>query len=126
MTVTLQKESMTLADRRHLFDNVIEEHRAFSHIISPNAGIIYDLDFESGVIKILECNCMGLISTELPAVQNLKLNDETSTTASDDSENLSLAEGAMKRRKLSFSNVKNKYMKCGFLLPQSNIVKRLF
>lgn len=69
---------------------------------------------------------MALDSSELRSVHDFKLNDETTTSTPDRPEKVSLAERAEIKGKLSLSNVTNKYLDFGFLLPASNNVDRHF
>ncbi len=72
VTLSLQKETTTCADARLLFDEVSEQYPFTKPRLGPNAAIVANPIYESGIIKILNLDLNSLSDEEKEAVRNLK------------------------------------------------------
>ncbi|RQM29283.1 hypothetical protein B5M09_013613 [Aphanomyces astaci] len=54
VTLALQDESLTLADVRMLFDEVVVQYSGAEVRLGPDASVVEDPTFESGVVKVLQ------------------------------------------------------------------------
>lgn len=119
----LQSESTTIADVRALFDAIITKFPETEERLSCNANIIYNSEFENALVKLQEHRTYDLTNAERSAVHEL-LN--THSTANHESENISFAERAVKRRRQETTGQGIGYMNTCFITPTSNMVERLF
>ncbi|KAG7361649.1 hypothetical protein IV203_036750 [Nitzschia inconspicua] len=129
----LQAENRTLLEVRDLFDEVIKKYPETKDRLSENASIIHDKLFESAVQKILNGSEEELTPDESMKVTGLRhgistLEEETRTGEERDADaGLSLAERALKRRRLlSTTTSESAFMDLHFTVPTSNICERLF
>ncbi|RLN99162.1 hypothetical protein DYB28_009074 [Aphanomyces astaci] len=102
VTLALQYESLTLADARMLFDEVLVQYPGAEVRLGPDASVVEDPTFESGVVKVLQ---------HMEAYVG-------------DTDSMSMAARALKRRKLL--QARSNYLDCRFLRPTSNMCERLF
>jgi len=56
VTKELQKDAVTCADVRALFDGVIEQYPATANRLGPRSKIVQSPDFESAIVKMQEGN----------------------------------------------------------------------
>ena len=125
VTKTLQKEDLNMNDVRDLFDGVIEEFPETSKRLSTNADIIEDPIFESAVVKVLNKKVDELSVSEKAKIAMCKVQNQNGNEENiNDSESVSLAERALKRRKLA--DGADAFLNLNFLRPTSNMCERLF
>lgn len=125
VTTVLQKESISLADARSLFETVLEEYPNMADRLSSTAKIIHDPTFESAICKILNKEFDRMSESERNSVRHLLLEENVSHNEEhEDFSTLSLGERGLKKRKLLGNS--SKYMDVRFIRPTSNISERLF
>jgi len=76
VTKELQKDAVTSADVRALFDGVIESYPSTANRLGPRPKIVHAPDFESAIVKMQEGNFKS-------SNQNEKLTDAILTTSDD-------------------------------------------
>ncbi|KAG7347831.1 hypothetical protein IV203_016536 [Nitzschia inconspicua] len=130
VTKALQAENRTVLDVRDLFDEVIKTYPQTKNRL---ASIIHDNVFEIAVQKILKGSEEELTPDESVKVTGLRhgsstMEEETGTGEERDADaGLSLAEKALKRRRLvSTTTSKSAFMDLHFIVPTSNMCERLF
>ncbi|KAG7354964.1 hypothetical protein IV203_004320 [Nitzschia inconspicua] len=133
VTKALQAENRTVLEVRDLFDEVIKTYPQTKNRLGENASIIHDNVFESAVQKILKGSEEELTPDESVKVTGLRhgsltMEEETRTGEERDADaGLSLAEKALKRRRLeSTTTSKSAFMDLHFIVPTSNMCERLF
>ncbi|KAG7341354.1 hypothetical protein IV203_023305 [Nitzschia inconspicua] len=133
VTKALQAENRTVLDVRDLFDEVIKTYPQTKNRLGENASIIHDNVVESAVQKILKGSEEELTPDESVKVIGLRhesstMEEETRTGEERDADaGLSLAEKALKRRRLvSTTTSKSAFMDLHFIVPTSNMCERLF
>lgn len=123
VTKALQNESLTCADARSIFDEVIEQYPSTEGRLSSSADIVATEDFENAVVKIMNDEGNTLTASEKVAAVPL-LKDVLEVPETNDA-NESLAQRALKRRK-QVVRTADKYLDLHFLCPTSNICERFF
>ena len=122
VTKELQDEHTTLSSVRALFDVSMEDYNLSSDYLSPSAKIILHKDYESGIVKIQESRVNEMSESEKEATKELlKKTSEIRVP----NENLSLAQRAFKKRRISESS-ESKYIDVRHILPTSNVCERTF
>ncbi|KAF4145517.1 hypothetical protein GN958_ATG05320 [Phytophthora infestans] len=128
VTVELQSETLTMLDARELFEYTIEIFPSMKKYLSANASIVNNAVFERVLVKLQsgrkltaaeKAASVRLLS---PIPNDLAANDNKKS--SDDEDNISFAEQALKRRRLT--GPKETYIDTNFTPPTSNICERLF
>lgn len=126
VTESLQKTNLTLAESEMLLETVIDEFPEFpfEDFISNVAQIVAHPFFESAIVKIQNGKESELIIEEQKAAAALlKAADETEE---EDLGDLTFAQKALKKRRLSVSRNSSRFINTSFLSPTSNEVERLF
>ncbi|RHZ08646.1 hypothetical protein DYB31_013821 [Aphanomyces astaci] len=115
VTLALQDESLTLADVRLLFVEVC---------LGPDASVVEDPTFESGVVKALQYIDASLNEDKRMAIALLSMPSMPDGGYVSDTDSMSMAARALNRRKLL--QARSNYLDCRFLRPTSNMCERLF
>ncbi len=123
ITKALQSENSTLSDVRAYFDEVIGIHPEFHERLGLAAYSVLRPHFESGIVKLQQGRPHELLATELEAVAKLKVTIPSNSEV--DLSTLSLAEKALKKRRINRETDEN-YLDTNFILPKSNVWERLF
>ncbi|RHY10630.1 hypothetical protein DYB36_006775 [Aphanomyces astaci] len=124
VTLVLQDESLTLADVRMLFDDVVVQYPGAEVRLGPDASVVEDPTFESGVVKVLQHMEASLNEDERMAIALLSMPSMADGGYVGDTDSMSMAARALKRRKLL--QARSNYLHCRFLRPTSNMCERLF
>jgi len=124
VTKHLQKEGTNLAEIRQIFNVTMEEFPEMENRLSPDAEIVHDSTFEKAVVKIQEEKAGDMTETEADKVRFLRIDDVATELPVVQRENCTLAERALKRRRLE--QQETRYVDTRFLLPTSNCCERLF
>ncbi len=125
VTKTLQRDNVTLAEARILFDAVIDNYSNTKSKLDSNARIVRYPHFEVAVVKIQEGKSRELILREREAVSCLlKHKNAGVVDDEDDQASLSFAEKALNKRKISHSV--DVYLDTRFIMPTTNLVERFF
>ncbi|RHY49566.1 hypothetical protein DYB30_011046 [Aphanomyces astaci] len=124
VTLALQDKSLTLADVRLLFDDVVVQYPGAEVCLGSDASIVEDPTFESGVVKVLQHMEASLNEDERMAIALLSMPSMPNGGYVGDTDSMSMATRALKRRKLL--QARSNYLDCRFLRPTSNMCERLF
>ncbi|RQM20945.1 hypothetical protein B5M09_010189, partial [Aphanomyces astaci] len=124
VTLALQDESLTLADVRMLFDEVVVKYPGAEVRLGPDASVVEDPTFESGVVKVLQHMEASLNEDERMAIALLSMPSMADGGYLGDTDSMSMVARALKRRKLL--QARSNYLDCRFLRPTSNMCERLF
>lgn len=126
VTKMLQKDNMTLAHVRVLFNAVIEKFPCTESRLKHDASIVHNVNFESGLVKIQDKNYEDMTVREKEACKKLSYTDSDGGDSSTprDGSNMSFAENALKKRKVETEQ--RQYVDTRFILPTTNLVERLF
>ncbi|KAF4041644.1 hypothetical protein GN244_ATG06161 [Phytophthora infestans] len=128
VTVELQSETLTMLDARELFEHTIESFPSMKKFLSANASIVNSAVFERAVVrlqtgrKLTAAEMAASARLFSPITNDRASNDEKES--SDDEDNISFAQQALKRRRLT--GPKETYIDTNFIPPTSNICERLF
>ena len=125
VTLSMQSESLTIAESEELFMSIITEFPAFdfAEYLGPNAHIIENKSFESALIKIQNAQESQLTDAESTAVKLLEV--KPIIALEEEGENqLSFVDRAKKKMKLKKPT--STFIDTRFLIPTSNHVERLF
>jgi hypothetical protein len=129
VTLSLQKEEVTLLQSHFLFQSVIAEFTnfTFEDYIGENAAIVHAPIFEDALIKIQDGRESDLTAAEVESVSRLQKasNSNASQGQQPSVSGLSFAEAALKRQKLATESQRT-YVDTSFIMPTSNEVERLF
>lgn len=127
ITKTLKSRETTISDTQTLFQSLIIEfpNFDFDQYLGIDAPIIHSPVFETAIIKIQNCEQNEMSSEEKFAVKGLTTQFVTDPLLNNDDDDLSFAERALKRKRLSTMSCKD-YVNTNFVIPTSNDVKRLF
>lgn len=123
VTKSLQRDDISLAEVRTLFDGMIDAYPGTKSRLSPTASIVHSPIFESGLVKIQNNQAGNLSDAEQHATRALKTTSKQSESAAD-GEIVSFAQRLLKRRRTEA--VECGYLDTRFLSPTSNICERLF
>ena len=126
VTKSLQEDSISLSDVKHLFEDVVGDYPSTANRLGPEADILHDSNFESAVAKIQDNLVSALNSDEKSAVEQLRCPESTALADSESDSGLPLAERSSKRRRLSKSLGDVQYIDLSLIFPTSNICERLF
>ena len=128
VTVALKDDAVTIADARVLFDAVATTYPMMKDRLSPQARIIDNPRFESGILKVQnkrEGDLNGLEKTALRDFQKCANDLEKSDRVDTSSQNFAMR--ALKRMKISEETTSaSNYLDLRFILATSNICERLF
>ncbi|KAF4136083.1 hypothetical protein GN958_ATG14727 [Phytophthora infestans] len=128
VTVELQSETLTMLDARELFEHTIESFPSMNKYLCANASIVNNAVFERAVVKLQSVRKLtaaekaASVRLLSPITNDLATNDNKES--SDDEDNISFAQQALKRRRLT--GPKEMYIDTNFIPPTSNICERLF
>jgi len=125
VTKALQDDSIDLADVRGIFDSVIETYPDANEFIGPDAGIVHQPHFESGIVKVLDNQSSKMNSDELTVTQCLLHTPSVDHESDTPSTELTFTQRALKKRKQCKSQ-DVAYINARFILPTSNICERFF
>jgi hypothetical protein len=125
VTLELQRDDISLAEVRGLFDGVSEKYPLCSEKLDVNSDIVLDKHFENGVVKIQQGKIDFLTSAEKRHTEHLKISKSKDTFENVGSPTNSFAKRVLKKQKL-ISQGSLPYMNLEFLVPTSNICERLF
>ena len=114
VTKELQKDSTNTSDTRALFDAVIEEFPETCERLKPSAGIVHCPLFESALVKIQGGNYSALSFEERSAVSFLRIEKRLDSIPVRDE--LSFAEQALKKQRITNENNSVEYTDTRFLL----------
>lgn len=120
VTIELQRDNISMAEARTVFDTAIGTYPSMNERLKFNAAIVADPTFESAVTKLQDNRHGELNYAEQDAVKDLKADSATQSEEESDA-TLSIAERALKKRRLDKS-CSGKYFDLRFFLPTSNIV----
>ena len=126
VTKALQRESLTLSDVRLLFDAILEKYPKEGSRLKSDAATVQNLDFESGIIKILNQIADKMTPLEFDATLELKMESHSDSENQVDEKctSLSFADEVLKKQKIR--KLESKYLDPRFLLPTTNVVERFF
>jgi hypothetical protein len=126
ITESLQKANLTFAESEALLESVIAEFPEFpfEDFISMDAKIVAHPFFESAVVKIQNHKESELSLREEEAVSALL--KAAGDCEEDDLGDLSFAQKALKKRRVSVNRNSSRFINTLFLSPTSNEVERLF
>ena len=119
----LQRDDVTMAEVRAVFDSVIEQYPDMSGYIAADAKIVHSSAFERAVVKIQDKEFSNLTIEERTVSSNLLLQTPTDAPLESDKEDFAM--DIIKKRRLG-STKKEEFMNTNFLLPTSNIIERFF
>jgi len=123
ITVALQRDSMTVAQARDLFDFVCFEYPAMVGRLGADADIVAMPGFETALVKVQRGLASTLTDEEILAVAHLRSHELQEEQANEEDDGLSLAERALKRQR---TDQERTYVDTRFLVPTSNMCERLF
>ena len=119
VTKELQKENITMADVRLIFDEVCAQYPSMSDQLSKDAYIVKFKDFENAVVKVLSGYSNLLTHSEKACLDPfVVLEDEVVVVSEGDS----LVCRALKRKKVETGV----YHDLSYIPPTSNVVERCF
>ena len=121
----LQRESTTLLCVRDVFDTCIEDYPITVKYLADDARIVQNPIFEQGIIA-LQKKGTPTTSDVITSLQCFVRPEATLTEAQPVGERISLAEKALKRRKVVTSDWWKSYMDVTFIPPTSNVCERFF
>ena len=124
ITKALQSESTNQADVRVLFDEVLKIHSSMATHLASDAKIVHSVDFECGIVKLLDGKDDSLTQNEEKSLASLMIASDSTNEKKVDAED-DFAGALLKRRKIERAGT-TMYMDCRFILPTSNIVERFF
>lgn len=125
VTKKLQRADCTIRVARAYFDTVLEDYPTLSDRLDPDARIVLNPQFESGLLKIQAAHEHGLTPGEREKVSGLLLRGEA--TAETGVVGTSIVERAAKRLRGNGGGEQDSlYMDTRFLLPTSNMCERFF
>ena len=113
-----------MSDTRALFDAIIHDFPNASDKISESARIVRYPKFESGIVKIQRGSVNELSDSERELISSLLLEEEANDY--EDEVDLTFAQRATKRQKLTHQCRNGNYMDSRFIVPNSNVYERLF
>lgn len=119
VSLELQKEKTTIAEFRALFDETVEEFPTLINRLGSAANIIQCKDFEDGLVLLQQGKEEEMSGSQHNAVKGLK---EGSVQERQVSRLLSLAERALKVRKVSALEISRRYKDTRFIVPKSTAV----
>ena len=129
----LQGDGISLLSARILFDSLILSYPEMESYLKADAEIVYSPDFERAAVKYLngeflsnfDENCLGKCADSVEIISQSTLNDNNNSLQE---VNLSFAERALKKPKLSNENKNDgdKFKPLKVLPPTSNMVERFF
>lgn len=126
VTLALQKENISIASVRYLFDEVVSEYPSTKSRLCSSAKIIHDQSFENGLVKLQQGKMGQLSFSEECAVQVFAKKLDPVFDESSSSMDKSIISRAFKRQKAEVMNLATGYDDVRYVLPSSNLCERLF
>lgn len=120
VTRHLQDPKITVLDSRLIFDEVINDYPSMAHYLAEDSQIVKNLEFITGVCKVLGNNQDSLTDEEKNYLAQFSSDEETVAIVGKDRE--SIVQRALKRRRTE----SNSYKDLAFITPTSNVCERLF
>ena len=123
ITKALQRSNITCSEVRVLFDGMIEKYPEIQSRLSPTTNILYDVAFESGIVKIQDQKMSQLTEDEKNAVGKMCASTANATVVEKD-DCATFAGRFLKRGRIE--PIEGTNIGTRFLTPTSNICERLF
>lgn len=114
-----------MCEARDLFDATISLFPQTSRRLASGAQSVLQPCFEKGIVKLQNADACSMSIAEIVATEMLKVGDN-SILIEETGVDISFVERALKRQRLSASNVSGGLIESGFIIPTSNICEQLF
>jgi hypothetical protein len=122
LTKAVQRDDLTMADVRHLFDKAMEDMPGLALKLSRDAAIVKDKDFEQAVVKVQTGQELSLTREEELSLRRFELPNEAEEAEAKGDDEGDYATGILNRKRRRVT----RYIPMKFITPTTCEVERLF